>query len=640
MSFPLKGYAGKVLWVDLTKHEVKEVPLPKRYALEYIGGTGLGGRILWDHVGPQTGPLSPDNLLLVVTGPVTGTIWHTSGRGAMVSKSPLTGIWAESHFGGHFAPELKYAGYDMIIIKGRSEKPVYLKVEDGKAEIRSAEGIWGRGVYETTELVREEFSDEDAKVLAIGKAGENLVRYAAVMSAPYDAAGRTGMGAVMGSKRLKAIAIRGFGSVKVADPKGLMEFAKEAKRRILESEHAMQQRKYGTPMLVEVKQQIGELPTKNHWNGVFEKYEEIGSVKLREEHWRATKACTACFIACKKFFEASSGRFAGTLAGHVEYETLYAFGSNLMNADVDSILYIDRLCDDYGLDTISAGASIAFLMECYEKGLVSKEQVDGLDLSWGNVDAIIELIHKIVKREGIGDLLAEGVRRAAEKIGKGAEKYAIHVKGLEVSGQDGRAHRSAGLTHATAARGADHLRSLVTVDQLGYEDVAAERFGKDKLPGICDGQSEEHKALAVKIIEDVYAVRDALIVCWYSVSWPPVFWIEDFATVLKLVTGYEGFADPRKLMIMGERMVNLKRAFNVREGIRRKDDTLPERFTKEPMPAGPAKGQVVDLERMLNEYYQLRNWDFETGIPKRETFERLDMMDIAEELERSGVKLP
>ncbi|RLG41885.1 MAG: aldehyde ferredoxin oxidoreductase, partial [Thermoproteota archaeon] len=242
--------------------------------------------------------------------------------------------------------------------------------------------------------------------------------------------------------------------------------------------------------------------------------------------------------------------------------------------------------------------------------------------------------------EGIGNLLAEGVKRAAEKIGKGAEKYAIHVKGLEVSGQDGRAHRSAGLTHATAARGADHLRSLVTVDQLGYEEVAAERFGKDKLPGICDGQSEEHKALAVKVIEDVYAVRDAMIVCWYSVSWPPIFWIDDFAKVLKLVTGYEGFADPDKLMMMGERIVNLKRAFNVREGIRRKDDTLPERFTEEPMPSGPAKGQVVDLERMLNEYYQLRNWDLETGIPKKETFERLGMLDIAEELEKSGVRLP
>jgi len=528
----------------------------------------------------------------------------------------------------------------MIVVKGRSDKPVYLKVEDGKVEIKSAEGIWGKGVYETTKLVREEFGDEDAKILAIGQAGENLVRYAAVMSAPYDAAGRTGMGAVMGSKRLKAIAVRGFGSVKVADPEGLMEFTKEAKRRILECEQAMQQRKYGTPMLVEVKQQIGELPTKNHWNGVFEEYEKIGSVRLREEYWKATKACSACFIACKKFFEVESGKFAGTLAGHVEYETLYAFGSNLMNADVDSILYIDRLCDDYGIDTISAGASIAFLMECYEKGLVSKDQVDGLDLSWGNVDAIIELIHKIVRREGVGNLLAEGVKRAAEKIGKGAEKYAIHVKGLEVSGQDGRAHRSAGLTHATAARGADHLRSLVTVDQLGYEDVAAERFGADKLPGICDGQSEEYKALAVKIIEDVYAVRDAMIVCWYSVSWPPVFWIDDFAKVLKLVTGYEGFADPRELMIMGERMVNLKRAFNVREGIRRKDDTLPERFTKEPMPNGPARGQVVNLERMLDEYYQLRNWDLETGIPKRETFERLGMLDIAEELEKSGVKLP
>ena len=640
MPFPFKGYVGNILRVDLSQGRINDLPLPEEYAAHYIGGTGMAARLLWDEVGPEVDPLSPDNLLILCTGPVSGAPWHTSGRGALVSKSPLTGIWGESHVGGFFAPELKYAGYDMIVVKGRSEKPIYLSVEDRTAELRDASDVWGRGVIETSRLIKEDFGDEDAAVLGIGQAGENVVRYASVMTNLFDAAGRAGMGAVMGAKRLKAIAVRGTGSVKVADPEALMEYARSARERVLKEPQAMDQRELGTALLVDVKQTIGELPTKNHWNGVFEQFENINAETLRRNYLKSIKACFGCFIACKKVFGVDKGRFAGTTAGHVEYETLYAFGSNLKNSDPESIMRMDVLCDDYGLDTISAGASIAFLMECYENGLIGKEEVDGLDLSWGNADAVIELVHKIAKRDGIGDLLADGVRIASEKIGRGAERYAMHVKGLEISGQDGRAHRSAGLTHATAPRGADHLRSLVTVDQLGYEKVAAERFGEDKLPGIVDGYSEEHKALAVKVIEDVYAIRDAMIVCWYSVSWPPIFWVDDFSKVLAFVTGYDGFSDPKDLMKIGERIVNLKRAYNVREGVRRKDDSLPERFTKEPLPAGPAKGEVVDLDLMLDEYYRLRGWDLETGIPKEETINQLGLAEIAKGLKGSGIALP
>ena len=271
-------------------------------------------------------------------------------------------------------------------------------------------------------------------------------------------------------------------------------------------------------------------------------------------------------------------------------------------------------------------------MECYEKGLITKDDTGGLELKWGDPDLIIELVHKIARREGFGSVLAEGVRKASEIVGKGTEKYAIHVKGLEISGQDGRAHRSAALTHAVAARGGDHCRGLVTVDQLGYQSIAAKLWGEDKLPDICMPYSEKYKALAVKTVEDVYAVRDSMIVCWYTNSWPPIIWIEDFATALYLVTGYDGFSKPEKVAEIGERIVNLKRLFNVREGITRKDDTLPERFTKEPMPEGPAKGQVANLEVMLDEYYELRGWDKKSGIPKKETVKALGLdfaLDLA-----------
>ncbi|RLG46670.1 MAG: aldehyde:ferredoxin oxidoreductase [Thermoproteota archaeon] len=631
------GYAGRIARVDLTTGKVSVQETPRELARLYIGGSGMAARIMWEEVGPEVDPLGPDNLLIMATGPVTGTAWHTSGRGVLVSKSPLTGIWAESHFGGHAAPELKFAGFDALIIRGRAPKPSYLLVYDGGVEIKSAEHLWGKDTHETISEIREEAGDPWTQVLAIGQAGEHLVKYAAVMTNYHDAAGRTGMGAVMGSKRLKAIAIRGFNSVRVAKPDEFYEFCLEGRDRVVSHEQAMELRRYGTPMLVEVKQSIGELPTKNHWTGVFDAYERIGSHTLKERYWVATKACFACSLACKKRFYVRSGEFAGTYTGGPEYEGLYALGSNCLVDNLPAILRMNLMCNRYGLDVISLGAVFAFVMELVEKGILSREEAMGL--TWGDYHAMMEAVEAVAFRRGFGDLMAEGVREMARRIGRGAERYAMHVKGLEISGQDGRTHRSAGLTHAISVRGADHLRSLVTVDQLAYRDVAAQRFGEDKADRVVDGYSEDYKGLVVKVHEEAYAVRDSLIVCWYSVGWPPIFWVEDFAKLLYLATGEEAFRDPREVWLIGERIVNLKRAFNVRLGLDRKDDTLPERFTKEPMPAGPGKGQVVDLERMLREYYELRGWDVETGLPTREKLEQLGLWDVADELERMG-RLP
>ncbi|RLG46662.1 MAG: aldehyde ferredoxin oxidoreductase, partial [Thermoproteota archaeon] len=525
-----KGYAGRYLDVDLTSEKIKVVETPEALAEQFIGGLGFAVRTLWEAVGPGVDPLGPENVMVFSVGPLTGTLFPAAGRYQINSKSPLTGIWGHANSGGAFGPELKFAGYDMIVIRGRSEKPVYLMIDDDRVELRPADHLWGKTTHETTDMIREELGDDTFKVATIGPAGENLVRFACVINDYGDAAGRTGMGAVMGSKRLKAIAIRGFNSVRVAKPDEFYEFCLEGRDRVVSHEQAMELRRYGTPMLVEVKQSIGELPTKNHWTGVFDAYEKIGSHTLKERYWVATKACFACSLACKKRFYVRSGEFAGTYTGGPEYEGLYALGSNCLVDNLPAILRMNLMCNRYGLDVISLGAVFAFVMELVEKGILSREEAMGL--TWGNYHAMIEAVEAVAFRRGFGDLMAEGVREMARRIGKGAERYAMHVKGLEISGQDGRTHRSVGLTHAISVRGADHLRSLVTVDQLAYRDVAAQRFGGDKADRVVDGYSEDYKGLVVKVHEEAYAVRDSLIVCWYSVGWPPIFWVEDFAKLL------------------------------------------------------------------------------------------------------------
>ncbi len=320
-----------------------------------------------------------------------------------------------------------------------------------------------------------------------------------------------------------------------------------------------------------------------------------------------------------------TGPYAGTLEEGPEYEGLMAFGSLLGIDDYETTLKANQICNKYGIDIISVGATIAFAYEAFQNGAINVTDTGGMILEWGNREQALQLLRMIGQREGFGDVLAEGAKKAAEKLGRGSEEFAIHVKGLEVSGQDGRTHRSIGLSHATGARGADHLRSLVVVDQLGYEKVATERWGSDKLPEILNPYVEKYKAIAVHESENAYSIRDTLIVCWYSVSWPPIFWMNDFAEMLPLATGEKVLGSVENLTEIAERQITLKRLFNAREGITRADDKLPKRFTKEPMPEGPGKGQVVDLEPMLDDYYKLRGWDRETGLPTKETIQKLSL---------------
>lgn len=640
--FNLGGYAGKILYIDLTKKRSWCEELKPSVAKNFIGGTGFVAYLLWNLLSRNTDPLSPDNILIVSTGPATGTLSPSSGRFAVVSKSPLTYAWAESHAGGALGPHIKYAGYDFVIILGRAERPTVLSIDDSNVEFLKADDIWGLDTEATTDEVRARLG-KDYHVMCIGPAGENLVRFASIIVDYHRAFGRTGMGAVMGSKRLKAIAVRGSKSIEVYDPDKYAEVLEEFLWRNTEGPWALPAKmslwRYGTPNLVTVLNAIGRLPTKNHWTGYWEEAEKVsGEALLR---YRLSKSsCFSCMIMCKQMTKVGNGKYGGTVTSGPEYETIFAFGSNLLIANIEAIIYFNRLCNLLGLDTISTGKVISFLFECYEKGFVSAHEV-GFEPIWGSEEAVARLIEMIAFRKGLGDILAEGVARACKVIGSGVCcNYALHVKGLEVSGQDPRAQKSVGLTWAISVRGADHLRSLTTIDELGYREVAAERFGLDKVDCVCNRLTEECKALIVKDQEDFFAIVDSVIMCKYGTMWPPMYYFDFVAKLLKALTGVEEFGDTKYLKLVGERIVNLKRCFNLREGIGKETERLPKRFTEEPMPTGPAKGHVCNLDHMLIEYYSLRGWDYRTGLPYKATLKQLGLDFVIPALENIYGALP
>jgi aldehyde:ferredoxin oxidoreductase len=629
------GYAGRILYVDLSKGKYWVEELKESLAKAYVGGSGLAAYLLWNLIDSGVDPLSPENPLIIATGPATGALAPSAGRFALVSKSPLTGIWGESHAGGFFGPEVKYAGYDMVVILGRSSTPVSLVIDDGSVGIHKATDLWGLNTRDTTNELRSKFG-KDYHVICIGPAGENLVKFASVMVDYYRAFGRTGMGAVMGSKKLKAVVVRGSKGVEVYDPDKYLEVLEDILWRNTEGPWALPAQmslgRYGTPSLVTAMNAIGRLPTKNHWTGYWERADRLSGDELLK--YRVSRgSCFSCMIMCKHITKVPDGRYEGAFSGGPEYESVVALGSNLLIDNIEAVIYMNQLCNLYGLDTISTGKVISYVFECYEKGLISKEELDGVEALWGSEEVTIKLINMIVRREGIGNILAEGVRKASEVLGRGYE-YALHVKGLEVSAQDPRGHKSVGLTWAISVRGADHLRSLTTVDELGYRDVAAERFGADKVDYVCDRLSERYKGLIVKDQEDLFALVDSIIMCKYGTMWPPMYYFDFIAKLLPPLTGIKEFGDVKNLRLIAERIVNLKRCFNLREGVGKESEVLPKRFTEEAMPTGPSKGQVCDLEPMLREYYMYRGWDYRSGLPYEETLERLGLDYVANTLRR------
>jgi aldehyde:ferredoxin oxidoreductase len=601
----VKGYAGKILSVDLSRKEVSIRKLPEEMCREYIGGKGFGAKILFEEMEPKADPYHSTNLLIFATGPVNGLMLSGAAKLCAVFKSPLTGVWGESQCGGYFAPQLKRAGYDIVIIQGKSRTPVYITIEDENVEIRDAAHLWGKDTFETEDIIKKDHG-ENFQVLSIGPAGENLVRYACITHARGRQFGRCGAGAVMGSKRLKAFAVHGIGSIEVAKPDELDAFRRELNEKIKERLKSLTE--YGTPAIMALTNITGTLPTRYWTQGEFEGFEKINAEAIKKKLVERSKACFACTVACGKISKVVKvpyvlplGSFAVIEEAEVEgpeYETLFALGSLCGNDNLESVVKANEICDRLGLDTISAGNVIAFAMECYEKGIITKENTGGIELAFGNYEAIITALRKIAYREGFGKILAEGVKRASEIIGKGSQKFAVHVKGLEPPGYDPRGLKGVALAYAVSCRGACHLRHLAYRPNL----TGSHPFGEGRIDRLSyDGQAE-----MVKEQEDFYTLIDSMVLCKF-VCLPtigPILW-DELTKLYSIITGIE--VGRMELVTVAERINNLVRAFNLREGISRGDDTLPERFMKEPL-----KGQVVRKEKlneMLNQYYKLRRWN-------------------------------
>jgi aldehyde:ferredoxin oxidoreductase len=626
------GYAGQSLRVDLSSGEIVAAETPRELRLRYLGGNGFGVRILWDEVPPAVDALSPESDLILASGPLCGTAWPTSGRFEAIAKSPLTGIYGDANCGGMFGPELKRSGYDFLVFTGRANRPVWLWIDDGRVELEDAANLWGLDTVETEAAIRRTKADDRVMVACVGPAAENGVRYASIQASPNRSLARTGVGTVMGAKRLKAIAVRGSRPVPIASPTEFTRLARAMHERIRRNEFYPSISRHGTSGLVSVVNEIGRFPTRNFQSGDFAAADRIAGDALRRNHWVKDAGCFGCPIRCDKVFHVTSGEFAGTVTSSLEYETLDAFGAAVGNDNLPSILHANERCDRLGMDTISAGRSISFAFELFEKGILTKADTDGLELRWGDYHVMLELIERIARREGVGDLLSLGVREAAHRIGQGAEEYAMEVKGLEIPAQDGRAQQSMGLAHITSSRGADHLKAFPTIDETGSPNEVARRYGAAFLPEMADPHATKHKPFLVKDGEDYGAVVDSVGVCKSGGTFvmAEVYW-PDLAEGLTYATGVE--TTPDALRKTGERIYNLMRAYNAVHGITRADDRLPRRFKEEPSPSMGARGEIAHAEEMLDEYYALRGWDAERGWPTPDTLLRLELPDVAARLE-------
>jgi len=610
----LFGYAGRILRIDLSTGKTKVSPLSVEYAKKYIGGIGLGMALLLENSEPGVDPLSPENPLILTTGPFSGTMAPTGGNGhAFVAKSPLTNGVGEAKSHGFFGSELKRAGYDAVIFENKAEKPVYVWIDDDSVQLMDAKHLWGKSPKETEDAIREDLGDYYIRVASIGLAGEKLARVAAIINDTTRAAGRTGMGTVMGSKNLKAIAVRGTKDVSVAKPEEFMEFVKMMHER-MKGPATVKYRTLGTPLNVLVHNSLGALPTRNFTNAVFEGAEKVSGEYLNEHFVVKINGCSSCAMRCEHIAVVPEGPYKGTTT-RVEYEPLWSFGPHCGVDRMDAILKAMELCNYYGLDSLSTGNIVGFAMDCYEHGILTKEDTDGLELEFGNAEAMVELVHKIGKREGIGDILAEGVKRAAEKIGKGAEKFANHIKGLEMTGYDIRGLKTAALGYAVSFRGADHNRhGAYGLDLKGTVD----RF-----------KVEKGRAKLVIDLENLYTIIDSLIICKFSRG---TYYegFKDLAKYYTLVTGIE--MTPEELERTGERINNLGRLFNIREGFTRKDDHLPPKIMSTPIPDDTvSKGSYItqeELDLMLDDYYATRGWTKE-GVPTLEKLKELGLEDLA-----------
>ena len=618
------GFMGRILRVNLTDGKSSTEALSEGDARMFLGGRGLAIKLLYRELKPGIDPLGIENKLVFSVGPVNAVGVPGDTRFVVAGKSPLTGIWGEGNCSGWFADGLKKSGYDALIVEGISESPVYIWIDNENVEIRDAKHLWGKWTAETESKIKKEVGIKDAAVIAEGPAAENLVKFSAVTHTAHRAAGRTGLGAVMGSKKLKAIATKGSKEIHVADPAKVRELRKKIVAEVLSNPATKLLTDYGQAGYVPALQAHGLLPTRNFKSGVFEGADKISGQTMKETIRIKTEACPRCPVACKMVVQVDEGAYAPVLPeyGGPEYESVASLGSLLGIDNLDAISRMNMLCNAYSLDTISTGVCIAFAMECYEKGILTEEDTDGIELTFGNADAAIKIVEKIALRDGFGSILAEGVRRAAKKIGKGSQTFAVEVKGLEAPMHEPRGKKGLGLIYAVSNRGACHVQSMHD-DDLEAANMAPEIGIKDSLPRL---ETSREKVIAMKKTQDYVALINSLVVCECIYYFGGVYYRP--ANLVELITAVTGWDyTVEEFMTTGERINTLCRAFNVREGITRRDDRLPPRFNRA-LEGGPTEGQLItreEFENMLNDYYDVCGWDIETGVPRKEKLEELGL---------------
>jgi aldehyde:ferredoxin oxidoreductase len=612
------GFMGKMLWVDLSKKQIKEEALDEKTGRDFLGGYGLGARVLFSRQKAGVDPLGPEAILGLVTGVLTGTDAMGGSRYVMVGKSPLTGGWGDANSGGNVGPYLKFAGYDAVFFTGVSAKPVYLFIDNGKAELRDAAHLWGKDSFDTQDAIRAELG-KDVEIACVGPSGEKLSLISAVMNNKGRAAGRSGLGAVMGSKKLKAIAIKGSMKIPVADP--AKSAAMRRKQLAAMGPRSNFMRDFGTAGLFTFSIESDDAPCRN-WGGAgvvdFTTYKNLSGEKVLEKRQRGY-GCWHCPIACGGIMKAPAGEYTWDEHAHKpEYETLAMFGSNLLNDNLDSIIKLNDICNRYGLDTISAGAAVAFATECYEHGIITKKDTGGIDLTWGNHQAIVAMTEKIGKREGLGDILADGVKVAAKKIGKGSDKYAMHIGGQEIPAHDSRG----GVAFAIGYGGEPTPGRHTQGGEGPYPPGALPEHDRNSVKG----RGEFHKMGAA-----LCQVYNAAGVCMIVLGDGYGDWGQ-FEEALRTITGWD--ISREEMLKTGERIDVMRQAFNVREGIKTPWKYPDRMLGIPPKEVGPRKGLTVDTKTMFEEYYGALDWDVNTGKPSKKRLQELGLNDVAEVLYR------
>jgi len=601
----LHGYGGHILRVDLTSGSIHREKSDPTYMLNVIGGRGLNSTRLYDELKRDCDPLSPENLLLIGVGPLTGTLLTASAYMTISGKSPMTGILGDSAAGGFFGAELKQAGYDQIVMTGCCEKPCYLFIADEHVEIRDASHLWGQDIWQTTAAIRKDINDNAIQVAAIGPAGENLVKYATVACNNSRMCGRTGMGCLFGSKHLKAVAVRGRGRLTLADPPGYLDLCRELDKRIMVHPEYEKRNALGSTLLMNALNGIGILPTNHFQQGLCEYVDRISGETLAEKFKVKNKSCFNCNVHCSRYYLTKDVEAEGP-----EFETLCSYTSRIGNDDLEFGLKMNAFLNRMGMDSLSSGETIGWAMECVQRGLLAKDDFDGLDFSWGNCQTVEKLLGMIIRREGIGDAFAEGTRSLARHFDQGTEEYAFHVKGLDMICGDPRGIKAFGLTYAIASRGGDHLRAEPFFELTERYDEAEKRWG---VRDIGDRLSDNGKAILVEHTERQALLTDCLTMCKnIGLSMD----ILDFDFAARLLSAGTGLKfSPEKVDDALRGVIDKDRKMNIDFGVNADQDTLPRRFTHEPLKTGASKGQVVPVDRMVKEYYKARGWD-QRGVPR------------------------